>query len=258
MKKNHGFTRLEMFVLLVVCVLAFALLWPMFAGSSRHRHGHQMSNSMHLRGIHSGMVLYAQGNKDFFPGLTNDGSQARTPITAKIAEYGTTSTSGYDVNYRMAILLRGNYFSPEYMLSPNETESKSAIKPGENLTSSHFSFALLRISDSNAKGRRDEWKAANNSRAPVGSDRNLGPGAGDKAYSNHTAPGEGWRGSVIYNDNHAVFETSNRIKTEYGPRAESHEIDLDDLFADDADKDGKHGNDAAMVYQDDHTYVNQK
>lgn len=258
MKSNHGFTRLEMFVLLTVCVLGFALVWPMFAGSSRRPRGQQMRNSTHLRGIQSGMVLYAQGNKDFYPGFNNDGSEARNAMHATPGLYGTDSTSGYDVNYRMAILLRGNYFSPEYMLSPNETEPKKTIQPAENLTTSHFSFALLRISDSNAKGRRDEWKATNNSRAAVGSDRNLGPGAGDKAYSNHTTPSEGWRGAVIYNDNHAVFETTNHITTEFGVHEKNNEIKIDDLFADDADPNGKHGNDAAMVYQNDHAYVNQK
>lgn len=258
MKKNHGFTRLEMFVLLVVCVLGFALVWPMIAGSSSRRHSRHMQNSTHLRGIHSGMVLYAQGNKDFFPGLTSDGSEARSALPASAGTVGTTSTSGYDVNYRLTILLRGSYLSPEYIRSYNETEPKQAINWGDNLTTSHFSFAMLRISDSNAKGRRDEWRATNNSRAAVASDRNLGSGTSDKAFSNHTTLGAGWRGSVVYNDNHAVFETSSLVKTEYGVHEKDHSIDLDDLFADDADKQGQHGNDAAMVYQNDHTYVNQK
>ena len=78
----------------------------------------------------------------------------------------------------MAVLFRGSFFSPGYSIDFAEiNQAKSPIKLGENVTPNHFSYAMLRIDHPRATGRRHEWSATNNSRAPIMSDRNLGKDA---------------------------------------------------------------------------------
>ena len=74
---------------------------------------------------------------------------------------------------------------------------------------------------------------------------------------------DGWRGTVVYGDNHSNFETASTVKTSYTPRGlpgptQDSAVNADDLFADNNDDAGAAGNDAAMVHQDVSTYANQK
>ncbi|MEM9754306.1 MAG: hypothetical protein AAF916_13115, partial [Planctomycetota bacterium] len=74
-----GFGLPDLMAVLVVVVLllvAVALVLPML-GRSRG-HSRPMQNNTQLRGIHQGMVVFAQGNKSggsdgFFPGLSSRG-----------------------------------------------------------------------------------------------------------------------------------------------------------------------------------------
>lgn len=232
MQLKRGFTLIELLVVISIIALLIGILLPAL-GAAR-RTARQMQNSTHVRGIHSGMVLFAQGNKDFFPGLTNNGTENTTPIPAGSGIYGTASSSGFDVVYRVAVLLRGNYFSPEYTKSPAETEP-IVIPVGNDpmVAGKHYSFAMLKIDAITANYRNGEWRATNNSRAAVVADRNIG-GTGSTTtivttpQSIHSSVGEGWRGSVCYNDNHAVFETSDLIKSEYALKGE---VTADGLFS---------------------------
>lgn len=231
MRGKRGFTLIELLVVISIIALLIGILLPAL-GSAR-RTARQMQNSTHVRGIHSGCVLFAQGNKDYFPGLDNKGAQlvgAEANVSAGAGTYGYGGTDSREVAWRMARLLRGNFFSPEYMRSPAETNPAVVSPPvSTNFTDGTvYSFAMLDIFD-DAALRRSEWRATNNSRAAIICDRNIGTAAtGINAASIHTSIGEGWRGSVGYNDNHAVFETTDTLKTEYALKGE---ISPDQLFA---------------------------
>lgn len=263
MQRKQGFTLIELLVVISIIALLIGILLPAL-GSAR-RTARQMQNSTHVRGIHSGMVLFAQGNKDYFPGI--DGSTAAlatASVAAATGTYGTGSTTGADVSYRMAVLLRGNYFSPEYMKSPAETEAVTAPVQGTNWADGKvYSYAMLNIVTI-ANPRVGEWRNTNNSRAVIVSDRNIGTAASTAAsvstaaQSVHTATGEGWRGSVCYNDNHAVFETTDVVTTEYALKGE---IAKDGLFSageTPAASASTTNADAAMVFKTGEVYVGQK
>lgn len=227
--------------------------------TSARQHARRMQNGTHVRGIQMGMVLYAQGNRDFYPGLNADGSKATKTVAAIPDQmYGYATADGSHVAYRFAVLLRGNFFSPEYMVSPAETNKGIAVaEVGKNFADgAAYSYALLNISDLK-QPRVGEWRATNNSRAAVVSDRNIGgEPSGKGAQSIHTNIGEGWRGSVGYNDNHVNFENTDVLINKFaGPE----EIAADKLFSEmEKTERGKSGADAAMVFKAGDAYVNQQ
>ena len=267
MSHLRGYTIAELTFTLIVIVLIGAIVVPMLEfGGRRRGHPRQMQSSTQVRGIIQGLINYSPGNKDRYPGLTADGKEDTTLLKFDATTYGTPSRSGYDPAYRIAILIRNSYFTPEYAISPSEivqtkvpaslsgTTSPIAIPPGA-ITKDTFSFAMLRIDDEAGKGRRDEWSATTNSKAAVISDRNLGPMSGKWARSIHDVAGSQWRGTVGFNDNHVNFETDHRLTdTAY---AAGGEVAADNLFADDLTKAGNAGFDAGMVHQDATTYLNQ-
>lgn len=153
---------------------------------------------------------------------------------------------------RYAEIIGSNFTTPEMLTSP--LESKTAWQTGEMLSTDHFSFAMLRVNDGGV--RVEDWSNTTNSQAVVLSDRNLAGIAGAGARSIHAPDGDAWRGHVVYNDNHVELETSNILSGTRYTGALEHRSD--DLFADDADPAGQLAADAAMVYQDGETYVNQR
>lgn len=264
MHRQQGFALTDMLTLVVLGAI-FSVYAYCIVGcgeGAQRRTARARQTSSHVRGIHSGSVLFAQGNKDFYPGLDSTGAPATKSMSAaNPSEYGFGTADGSLVAYRMAVLLRGNYFSPEYMKSPSETNPAIAapVLGKDFADGAAYSYAMLNITDA-SKPRTGEWRATNNSRAAVISDRNIGGEAtGENAQSIHTAKGEGWRGSVCYNDNHANFETSDLLKTEYALKGE---VIADQLFSDqEIADDGKTrtaGTDAAMVFTAGDSYVNQQ
>ncbi len=258
--RTRGFSRMDALGLVLLLIAVIAILLPALnAGLMRNR---ALYSIKHMRGIHSGMVLFGSGSKDFFPGLDSNGRPMSDAIPAGPGEYGTISTDGTSVVYRLTLLLRGNFLAPDYLISPSEIDPR--IVPAEYgkdlLPGRHYSFALLNISQQGAH-RQGEWRSRNSAQAAILSDRNIGgPGSSggilsQAAQSLHNNPGEGWRGAVVYNDNHGVFETSDMITTQY---VEKGKVDNDGLFSDaDITKQGVAGADAAMVFQDNVSYHGQ-
>ena len=179
---------------MAVIAILIALLLPAL-GAARHT-ARQMQNNTQVRGIHQAMVMYAQSNKSYYPGIGLQG------------EVVDPSAAG-----RLQLLLEGNYFTGEYLISPSDT-GMTPWTSGQ-LLPTEYSYAILDIAEPG--GRRDEWRDTLNTEAVTVSDRNTGVSGNPADYmSVHTdTPGD-WRGSVGWNDNHVVFETDAILSTKYG------------------------------------------
>ena len=76
MCRNQAFTKRETITLTIIIVVILLVGIPVamnFAGPS---HSKITENMARIRGIHFGMILYAQGNSDRYPGLKSDGDES--------------------------------------------------------------------------------------------------------------------------------------------------------------------------------------
>jgi prepilin-type N-terminal cleavage/methylation domain-containing protein len=226
-----GFTLIELLVVISIIALLIGILLPAL-GAAR-RTARRMQNSTQLRGIHQGLVTFANSNKEKFPGLSSKGD-----ILLDSADDTGGSGHGGTVEGRYWIMLTGDFFTPEYAISPSETSSVTEYEESTTATPNavlfdtgtsgtrHYSYALLAITNANPTaaspgptfgGRASEWTQSLNTQAVVVSDRNTGTSAQvANLRSIHTSEAGDWKGSVLWNDNHVAFEQTAVLETRYG------------------------------------------
>jgi type II secretory pathway pseudopilin PulG len=201
---HRGFTLVEALVIVVLAVLIAAVILPaLFPRRRGHSFGQNMAQ---IRGIHTGLVLYAQGNGTYYPGLGNTGKPG-----------------DLTVEYRFRELLEDNYFTGEYAISPFETKTPWTQGP---VSAQNYSYAMLHIA---SPGRALEWRETINTDAPVLADRAIANGQGAIRSYHERNPKPGvmqWRGAIAWNDNHVTFEPDPSVDTKYGSVSESN----DELF----------------------------
>lgn len=207
---RHGFTFVELCVFLAVIALLIGIILPTLGAARRTARCTQ--NSTPVRGIHSALVLFSQGNNTYYPGIDKDGNRLED----------------YTTEFRFQELLDDNYFTGEYLISPSETKT-AMQKTGVRPSTANYSYALLNLSDVNVK-RFTEWRDTSNSDAVVLSDRAVAMDDEGHLRSVHTNPSNKtkseWRGSVGWNDNHVTFEATHELPTQYG----DHSTLIDNLF----------------------------
>ncbi len=223
----------------LLLVIVFAIVLPPPLGGRRHGGGRRMQNGTQVRGIHIGMVLYAQGNKNHYPGFDKFGNNATFASNiANVPDFIAADFSSANPTAAVyAILMNGSYFTPEYAISPLEPNKVKAAPGSTPLTSANYSYALFSVADPTAdKGRRAEWFDTQNSQAPIAGDRGKAIDPTMRTTSIHvqttTAAPNDWQGNVVWNDNHVTFETTANLRGDnikIGDKA-GKAGDIDDLF----------------------------
>lgn len=243
-----AFTRTDLLAAIVICCLILSYSVTMVGCGGQNEelkkeraHARRMLSGTQIRGLQQGMVLYAQGNKNLYPGLDAKGNNVDSTV-GTTAPYKAAALSTQTPTAAIyAILLSGNYVSPEYAISPLEPEkTKELAKPGDTaITTANYSYAMLAVADPAAdKGRRTEWSDTQNSQAPVVADRSKAIDASLVTTSLHveskTADSADWQGGVAWNDNHVTFETTGKLKVnmlKIGKTYDADGADMDDLFS---------------------------
>ncbi|MEO0966485.1 MAG: hypothetical protein AAFY08_15390 [Planctomycetota bacterium] len=264
-----AFSLLELCVMVMVIGLLVALLLPSF--HTRHGYPPHAMEKIRVRGIHQSLLMFAQSNEGWYPGLSAEGE----PLQAGAVD-GADESGAYP-GVRYVILMDGNYFHGDFAISPLDSGKTAWTTTAVPVSTQHFSFSLLSL-DRNWDGRIDrrelhsterttpdqsigrvaEWRETLNAEAPVMSSRNTGDDGADRVSSIHGDRNSGdWRGHVAWNDNRVSFETSPTLSTRYaeGTGRAADQSTGDHLFVDES---GDAADDAAMVYQDGRTLVGQR
>ncbi|QQE12762.1 hypothetical protein JD969_04680 [Planctomycetota bacterium] len=189
--KRHGFTLIDLAVVLVLLIVLLCIAIPMLREETRSARAVQSYTMM--RGIHQSLIMYGQSNKGWYPGMNRKGVAVKPRVED-----------------RFYMLLDGGFFAADYAISP--VEVKTIWTTGE-VSSENYSYAMADIDVSKGAGRANEWREMMNRMAPAISDRNTG-NEEEGAKSLHGKDGEfGWE--VAWNDNHVTMEKEHVLKTKF-------------------------------------------
>ncbi|MEM9346563.1 MAG: prepilin-type N-terminal cleavage/methylation domain-containing protein [Planctomycetota bacterium] len=146
---RHAFTLIELLVVISIIALLIALLLPAL-GAARLQ-ARIMQNATQQRGIMQSFALFAETNDGWFPGLRNANTGVDViPATLNGQQTSASNDHGGLAGTRFALVLEGDYITPEYLLNPAEPLTREAWtfgKTGLDSNNSHmdwrnFSYAV--------------------------------------------------------------------------------------------------------------------
>lgn len=174
----------------------------------------RMQCGTQVRGIQQSLVLYSQSNNDFYPGYTADGQDDFAALAPAFGSWGSNALTDDDIGKIYALLLNGEFFTPEYMISPQDDAATQAKGPQFQpvIAPANYSYAMLDMNDADSN-RRHEWRDTNNSQALVVADpsSDIRPMINVTYHSSAFAfknSDSNYEGDIAWNDNHVTFESS--------------------------------------------------
>ena len=232
-----GLTIIDVLVTITCIALILLLIGVVLPGRGSRRIPRQLRDSTQIRGVHQGMVLFAASNRDKYPMPSIDDKDNKT-IAAPDPSSKDTTANIY------SMLIYGNYFSPELMVSPAEqsasieidadyhlTTPPNTIDPANALWDPTFAadFTNTKVMGNTsyahhipAADRHDRWNSTLQSTEAILGNR--GPQITAVDSSSKTIKPQfaipnsitlqihgsrtTWEGNIAYNDNHVNFETN--------------------------------------------------
>ncbi len=222
-----GFTLIELLVVISIIALLIAILLPAL-GAARVA-ASQMVSSTQARGIQQGMVIFSQGNKEWYPGIDSNGD-------VSAAADNRANLHGGNVEARFALLIQGDFVTPDYLIQdrdpqPHEAYDLGDTSSGNRFDIEHYSYAMLANfrggtsafnNGTTAKYLKKAWRDTNNSQTPIIGDRivRVANSQFNRPENYETVWSNGQTGEVkfgvAWNDNHTEFTTEPIFATQIG------------------------------------------